>query len=320
MRFGGQTALRILAVAMTAWMLTGCLLSPGKFTADMAVMRGGGFTFTYKGDIHLLGLSQLVAMGAALDDKGAEFTPSPCYGEPAEVDAAVLKTAYVQDEQEGEGWAEEALERECTPAEIESQKEAWEEQRAAKKAEDAHNIEIVKALLGGIDPTSPDAVDEFIVRIKKQKGWREVVHKGDGLFSVDYAVSGRIDQDYSFPMIEKVQGITPFVVATARTNQAVRIDAPAFVAGGQSSFMGGNLGGLMSIFAAVGASSNSKEAKMLANLPKPDGVFTIRTDGEILTNNTEDGPSVAGAMRVLEWKVNTRRERAPEALIMLNPA
>jgi len=320
MRAGGRMGLRILAVAAAAWMLTGCLLSPGRFTADMTVMRGGGFSFTYKGDIHLLGLSQLVAMGAALDDKGGAFTPSPCYGEPAEVDAAVLKTAYAQDEQEGEGWAEEALERECTPAEIESQKEAWEEQRAAKKAEDAKNIEIFKAMLGGIDPTSPDAIDEFITRIKKQKGWREVVHKGDGLFTVDYAISGRIDQDYSFPTIEKVQGITPFIVATARTNNAVRIDAPAFAAGGQSSFMGGNMGGLMSILQAVGSSSNSEEAKIFAGLPKPDGMFTVRTDGEILTNNTEDGASVAGAMRVLEWKVNARRDRAPEALISLNPA
>lgn len=319
MRAGGRPALRILAVAAAACMLAGCLLSPGKFTADMTVMRGGGFTFTYKGDIHLLGLSQLIAMGAALDDKDSTFTPSPCYGEPAAVDAAVLKTSLIQDE-EREAWAEEALERECTAAEVDSQKEAWEEQRAAKKAEDARNIEIVKAMLGGIDPTSPEAIDEFIARVKKQKGWRDVVHKGDGLFSVDYAVSGRIDQDYSFPTIEKVQGVTPFVVATARTNNAVRIDAPAFVGMGQSGFVGGNMGGLMSIFAAIGASENSEEGKLLANLPKPEGSFTIRTDGDILTNNTEDGPSVAGAMRVLEWKVNARRDRAPEALISLNPA
>jgi hypothetical protein len=268
MRAGGQIAARILTVAAAAWLLTGCLLSPGKFTADMTVMRSGGFTFTYKGDIHLLGLSQLIAMGAALDDKGGAFTPGPCYGEPAEVDAAVLKTALVQEE---DGWAEEALERECTPAELQNQKDAWEEGRAAKKAEDARNIEMFKALLGGIDPTSPDAIDEFITRIKKQKGWREVVHKGDGLFSVDYAVSGRIDQDYSFPTLEKVQGITPFVVATARANGAVRVDAPAFAAGGQSSFMGGNMGGLLSILQAVGASSGSEEGKLLAGLPSPKG-------------------------------------------------
>lgn len=316
MRRGGGIATRILAVAAAAMMLTGCLLSPGTFTADMTVMRGGGFTFAYKGEIHLLGLSRLVAMGAALDSKDGSFTPSPCYGEPTEVDAAVLKTALLQDE---DGWAEEALERECTPAEIDNQKEQWEDQRTAKKAEDARNIELFKALLGGIDPSSPDAIDEFIVRIKKQKGWRDVVHKGDGLFMVDYAISGRIDQDFTFPVIEKVQGVTPFIVATTRANNAVRIDAPAFAAGGQGGFMSGSMGGLLPIIQALGAAGDSEEGKMLGSLPRPEGTFTIRTDGEILTNNTEDGPSVAGAMRVLEWTINARRDRAPEALIMLTP-
>lgn len=316
MRHGGHMTARILAVAAAACLLAGCLLSPGKFTADMTVMRSGVFTFAYRGEIHLLGLSRLVAMGAALDNKDSTFTPSPCYGEPAEVDAAVLKTALVQEE---DGWAEEALERECTPAEIDSQKDQWEDQRAAKKAEDARNIELFKALLGGIDPSSPDAIDEFIVRIKKQKGWREVIHKGDGLFVVDYAISGRIDQDYTFPVIEKVQGVTPFIVATARANNAVRIDAPAFAAGGQSGFMSGSIGGLLPIIQALGAAGDSEEGKMLATLPRPEGTFTIRTDGDILTNNTEDGPSVSGAMRVLEWQINARRDRAPEALIMLSP-
>lgn len=317
MRRGGAIAARILAVAVAACLLTGCLLSPGKFTADMTVMRQGGFTFAYRGEIHLLGLSRLVAMGAALDSKDTGFSPGPCYGEPAEVDAAVLKTALLQEE---EGWAEEALERECTAAEIESQKQAWEDQRTAKKAEDARNIELFKALLGGIDPSSPDAIDEFIVRIKKQKGWREVVHKGDGLFVVDYAISGRIDQDFTFPVIEKVQGVTPFIVASARANNAVRIDAPAFAAGGsQNGFMNGSMGGLLPIIQALGAADNSEEGKMLASLPRPEGTFTLRTDGDILTNNTEDGPTADGAMRVLAWQITSRTDRSPEALIMLTP-
>lgn len=309
---------RIVALAATVLLLSGCLLSPGKFTADMTVMRNGGFTFAYKGEIHLLGLSRLVAMGAALDDKNSTFTPSPCYGDPAQIDGAVLKTAWAQETEEG--WAEEALERECTAAEIETQKEAWDDQRAAKKAEDARNIELFKALLGGIDPSSPDAIDEFIVRIKKQKGWRDVVHKGDGLFIVDYAMTGRIDQDFTFPVIEKVQGITPFIVASARANNAVRIDAPAFAGGGQGGFLGGSMGGLLPIMQAIGSFSDSEEGKVFANLPRPEGTFTIRTDGEILTNNTDDGPIPSGQMRALEWTISSRRERAPEALIMLDPA
>lgn len=306
---------RIVLVAAAAFALTGCLLSPGKFTADMTVMRGGTFTFAYKGEIYLFGLTQLAEMGAALDEDKAEFTPNPCYGEPAEVDGAVLKTSLMQED---ETWAEEALERECTPAEIESQKTEWQDQQTKKKADDAQKMEVVKALLGGIDPSSPEAVDELITRIKKQKGWRAVVHKGGGLFEVDYAVSGRIDQDFSFPVLEKTQGLTPFIVAVARANGGVRIDAPAFAAPGKGGFMGSSIGGLIPIFQALGSAGDSKEAKMFAGLPKLDGNFTIRTDGEILTNNTDDGPAVEGQMRVLQWKINARRDQSPEALIMLD--
>lgn len=316
MHAGGRIVARLLAVTAAALLLAGCLLSPGKFTADMTVMRSGGFTFTYKGEIHMLGLSQLVAMGASLDSKDVDFIPNPCYGEPAQIDGAVLKTALLQDE---EAWTEDAVERECTAAEIERQKGEWEDQRAAKKAEDMRNIEMFKALMGGIDPSSPDAIDEFIVRIKKQKGWRDIVHKGDGLFEVDYAVSGRIDQDYTFPVIEKTQGLSPFIVAAARANGAVRIDAPAFSGAGESGFMGGSMGGLLPIMQALGSTGESEEARMFANLPKPQGTFTIRTDGEILTNNTDDGPATTGAMKVLQWTINPRSKKPPEALIMLDP-
>ena len=314
-RLGSHISVRVLAIAAAAMALTGCLLSPGTFTADMTVMRGGSFSFAYKGEIYLLGLSQLAEMGASLDKDAAEFTPGPCYGEPAEIDAAVLKASFLQEEG---AWAEDAVERECTTAEIEEQKTQWDDQRAAKKAEDARNLELVKALMGGIDPSSPEAIDEFIARIKKQKGWRTVVHKGNGLFEVDYAISGRIDQDFTFPVIEKTQGLTPFVVAVARANGAVRIDAPAFASAGNSTFMGSSMGGLLPIFQALGAAGGSEEAKMFAGLPKLNGTFSIRTDGDILTNNTEDGPAMEGPMRTLAWKINPRRDQPPEALIMLD--
>lgn len=317
MRSGGRIVSRVLALAAGALLLTGCLLTPGKFTADMTIMRNGGFTFAYQGEIHLLGLSQLIAMGAQMDNASAEFVPSPCYGEPTQIDGAVMKTALAQD---SEPWAEDMLERECTAAEIDQQKLLWEDQRAAKQAEDARNIEMVKGLLGGIDPSSPDAIDEFIVRIKKQKGWRDVVHKGDGLFMVDYATSGRIDQDFTFPVIERTQGFAPFIVAAARANGAVRIDAAGFATGGDNGFVGSGLTGLLPFLQALGAADNSEEAKLLASLPKPQGMFTLRTDGEILTNNTDDGPALADGMKTLVWPVNARRNRAPEALIMLDPA
>ena len=48
-----------------------------------------------------------------------------------------------------------------------------------------------------------------------------------------------------------------------------------------------------------------------------DGTFRILTDGRILANNTDEGPSEGTAGQVLEWKVNQRTQSAPMALIQL---
>ncbi len=84
--------------------------------------------------------------------------------------------------------------------------------------------------------------------------------------------------------------------------------APAF------SGTGGGLGGeLASIGALAGAASNPAKAAQ----PKPEGTFTITTEGRILTNNTEEGPTVSAGQSVLTWVVNSRLDKAPEALIGL---
>jgi len=311
---------RIIACVAAPLLLNGCLLSPGKFAADMTLTRGGGFTFAYKGEIYLLGLGQLAAWGASLDDAGASFTPSECYGEPSEADAVMLKTHHAAQHRRVQDWNEDQLDpRECTENEIAAQRQQWEEERDSKRAEDARNLEIVKALLGGIDPSSPDAIDEFTARVRKQKGWRSIVHKGDGLFDVDFAINGTLDHDFSFPVIERSPGFAPFLYAVTRSNGAVRIDAPGFAAAGAGGgALGGiSLGGLLPLLQAVGTARGAadNEARLFEKLPKLDGTFTLRTDAEVLTNNTDDGPVEDGTMRVLTWTITPRRNQAPEALI-----
>jgi hypothetical protein len=41
------------------------------------------------------------------------------------------------------------------------------------------------------------------------------------------------------------------------------------------------------------------------------------TDGEILTNNSEDGPSAAPIGRQLHWDVDATSKKIPETLIRL---
>ncbi|MFC4292398.1 hypothetical protein ACFOWX_08215 [Sphingorhabdus arenilitoris] len=59
--------------------LSGCLILPGEFTSEMTVMKSGEFSFSYKGQIQLLGLANM--LGESLSDEGAvgEFEAS-CWG------------------------------------------------------------------------------------------------------------------------------------------------------------------------------------------------------------------------------------------------
>jgi hypothetical protein len=69
------------ALAITAPLaLSGCLLLPGDFQSDLTVMKSGDFSFSYKGQIQLVGLTSL--LNSTLDAEAAEsteFTPS-CWG------------------------------------------------------------------------------------------------------------------------------------------------------------------------------------------------------------------------------------------------
>jgi len=306
---------RICVALILPLLLTGCFLSPGKFTADMVIMHDAGFSFAYRGEIQMLGLSQLIEMGKALDDADdGTFVPSPCYGDAEGLDAGLIDAAFAvyQTVQIASAYAE----RQCSQSEIAAQRNEWEAQKIEKAEEDARNLEIAKAFLGGIDPTSPQAIEELTARIAKQKGWNSITHKGNGIFDVDYAISGRIDQDYAFPVLERTQGLSPFIIAVARKNGTVRIDAPGFAASQQM----GSFGGIFNLFQLIGAAAlaenrDTDDNNPFANLPQPDGIFTIRTNGEILTNNTEDGPMTDGDMRILTWKVSARESQPPSAMI-----
>ena len=63
-------ALRIRTTAFFAAFalaLTGCFVSPGKFTSELVLEEGGAFSFTYDGEIFFLGLSDLAQMEAAAE-------------------------------------------------------------------------------------------------------------------------------------------------------------------------------------------------------------------------------------------------------------
>lgn len=192
-------------VAVFSFLLSACLLSPGKFVSTLDLRKDGRFAFTYSGEIYLLGLSKLAQMGQAAERK---FEAEPCYSDDAQT------------------------RRECTADELTRQQAEWADRqsRAAKKT--TREAEQARIMFGGIDPASPRAAEELAERLRKQAGWKSVVYKGDGRYLVDFAISGRMDHDFAFPTIERFPAANPFVVLNRRVDDTVRVDAPGFAPGG----------------------------------------------------------------------------------------
>lgn len=280
----------LAAVTLATFVLAGCLLLPGRFTSAMDLRKDGTFSFSYQGEIHVLALSKFAARERDRQTEDAKFEPSTCY-----------------DDDNGD-------ERPCTADEIAQQKKTWEEDLAASKAAAAEkkktDEQMARAMLGGIDPADPRAAQEFAERLRRQKGWKSVIDKGDGRFEVDYAITGKLTHDFSFPMVEKLPMVMPFVTLIRRADGSVRIDAPAFSSGASGSpFMG--------MAAMAGEDKTDKAGD--EGMPVLDGVLTLTTDGEILANNTDEGPAPAPAGKMLHWKVNVRTKEAPTALVRINP-
>ena len=50
---------------------------------------------------------------------------------------------------------------------------------------------------------------------------------------------------------------------------------------------------------------------------RAEGRFTVTTDGEILTNNSEDGPVASAAGKQVHWDVGPSLQKVPEMLVKL---
>jgi len=288
--------LRAAALLTTfALALSGCFMTPGKFTSELAITGPDSFTFTYEGEIFFLGLSKLAQMEAGKE----EFLASDCY------DDETFET------------------RDCTEEEVAAQRAEWEagaQERAERERKEAQQM---AALMGGIDPSDPKAADELVRILQRQKGWERVVHKGDGVFDVSYRITGTMGHDFMFPMIEGFPTTNPFVQAYLRKGGQVRINAPGFAAqstesGRLATVLGaGSFGGLAAMGAAEEAREAGRDPGAIPGVPQIEGTFTVRAAPgmRILANNTDEGPRAEAAGEALVWQINPRTAEAPTALI-----
>ncbi|MCX9146452.1 hypothetical protein [Erythrobacter sp. WG] len=292
--------IRLRAAALLtglALVLSGCFMTPGRFTAELAITGPDSFTFRYDGEIFFLGLSKLAQMGAAADQV---FKPQACY--------------------EDESFEERA----CTEDELAKQRADWDAGAEQRAAEAKKQGEQMAALMGGIDPSNPKAAEELVRLLQRQKGWERVVAKSDGVFDVSYRASGTLGHDFTFPAIEGFPPINPFVQLFLRKGGQVRVNAPGFAAqNGEPSGLGAMLGmGSLAGLAALGGKGESEDAETdaLKAIPQIDGTFTIRSAPgmRILANNTDEGPAAAPTGETLTWTITPRTTQVPTALIAAN--
>lgn len=288
----------MLGAVTALLMLAGCMVLPGRFASDLAVRRDGTFTFHYKGEIILAALAEGNKSAKAVPFTPEPFEPQPCT-DP--------KTDETHD---------------CSAAELAQQRAKWndeqKERKAAKAQEDAQNRKMMQAFMGGIDPDDPKAAEAFAQRLARQQGYASVVSKGAGKFEVDYSATGRLDHDFTFPTIERLPMVIPFVSVIRRADGSVRVDAPAFSTAAANPVMPG-LGAMAGAMGSLKSADTPGAKPGAGGPPIAEGTFTLRTDGQILANNTDEGPQAeaASGLSRLDWKVDARTSSAPTALIKL---
>jgi hypothetical protein len=184
-------------------------------------------------------------------------------------------------------------ERACTKSEIADKKTAYE-----KKRQDAEGMAKMFGL-PGLDDNSNRA---FAAKLSKYAGWRSVTYRGNGVFDVDYHFEGRATQDFLFPALPDNDLLIPFVAIRRRADGSVLVNAPAFTGG--AGPMASRMGGL-------------PEGAHTDVVSHAQGRFTVATDAEILTNNSEDGPAANPIGREVHWDVSAASKKIPETLVRL---
>ena len=273
-------------IAAAPLLLTGCLWGPGKFTSDLTLKKDGSFVLDYRGEV-------VLHMPPDMDGKPEPWKDemARCYKDGRVETGPSIATGETDEES-----------RPCTAAEIAKAKSDHEKdaaERAVKKRKESE--EMAKAFgLPGLDDESNRA---FAAKLSKYAGWRSVQYRGNGVFDVDYHFEGRATQDFLFPALPDNDFLIPFIAIRRRADGAVLVTAPSLTGGA----------GPIAARAGSAAASAAKGGPM----SKAAGRFTVITDGEILTNNSEDGSSAHPLGRKVHWDVSATSSKIPETLIRL---
>src|SRR5688500_1971808 len=130
--------------------------------------------------------------------------------------------------------------------------------------------------------------------LSKEVGYRSVEYLGKNKFRVDYAMTGRLDRSFVYPINMDAKSIIPWLVVEVRKDRTARLQAMAF--GEQDSGLGG------------------AGAKPDAEPKERDGTFTFTTDAELVMQNNEEGMAPGPGKKVV-WRVTPTSKTVPTAVV-----
>jgi hypothetical protein len=288
---------RLFAIAAPL-LLTSCLWGPGKFNSELTLRKDGTFALDYRGEIVL----QIPENGAVKPADAWKPERAKCYADGrTELVIPGLENLKTVDVNSGVTKTDKT--RPCTASEIAKLKTEYQKQQSDLAERNRKQAEEAAKMFGlpGLDDASNRA---FASKLMKYAGWRSVTYRGNGVFDVDYHFVGSDRQDFVFPALPDNDLLLPFIAIRRRADGSVLVTAPSFT---------GGAGPLMERMAAAGAPGDTK-TDMVSHA---QGRFTVITDGEILTNNSEDGPAPHPIGRQLHWDVDSTSKKIPETLIRL---
>lgn len=151
---------------------------------------------------------------------------------------------------------------------------------------------------GGGDESQMQAIAAALM---KEKGFRSARYMGNHRFEIDYAISGRLTHTFLFPFNSDAEIVLPFVAIELRGDDKVRMKAPGY----SNSFDKSR--------EPMGQSAASDDAAKAL-----DGVFTLTTNAEIVSQNQEDGAQTVPQGKRIVWRVTPLTKEAPMATLRVS--
>lgn len=152
---------------------------------------------------------------------------------------------------------------------------------------------------------------KLAVEVAKEAGYRTVEYRGNGVFWVDYRLSGTLDHGFVFPYNPDNQMIMPWIAVELRGKDLIRVKAPGFAKLGAGT---GTPGGMSNMNALAMMPGGMGDA-----FTRMEGSFTFTTDAELVSQNNEEGATTVGKDKTVTWKVDSTTDDAPMASVRVKP-